>query len=236
MSCGTKLLDPRVIAAALYAVGFRGDALTKQTAIDLAESCGGYADAHNLGTPGNPEDSRGIGQINVLAHTQYASIDLFNPLFNAQAQWEVSSHGTDLTPWTTYTGGAYQGYLPAAHSAAAVVTDHFGSGGSFSFFGLDVPAPDWIAGPLNTHVPGTGNIGDASRGAADAASGAFDAATAVPKFVERLGGVVFDKSNWWRVALVGTGVVLIGVGVMLYAQTSPAVRQAEAGAAKAAAV
>ena len=55
------------------------------TAIALAES-GGTAGAHNP----RGEDSRGLWQINVAAHPTCAGDDLYDPLDNARAAFEVS--------------------------------------------------------------------------------------------------------------------------------------------------
>jgi LysM repeat protein len=59
-------------------------------------------------TAHNPygEDSRGLWQINVSAHGSPWG-DLFDPVTNARAMCDISSGGSDWTPWTTYASGAY---------------------------------------------------------------------------------------------------------------------------------
>src|SRR6266540_1210395 len=57
------------------------------------------------------EDSRGLWQINVRAHPQFASQDLYDPLTNARAALGVL-HSQGLGAWSTYTSGAYKQYMP----------------------------------------------------------------------------------------------------------------------------
>jgi len=56
------------------------------------------------------ENSVGLWQINVKAHPQYPAASLFDARANVRAAIAVLGHGTP-TPWTTYTSGAYKGYL-----------------------------------------------------------------------------------------------------------------------------
>jgi LysM repeat protein len=48
---------------------------------------------------------RGYWQIN----PDHGSLSTYDPLGNAKAAVIISGNGTDWTPWTTYTSGAYQG-------------------------------------------------------------------------------------------------------------------------------
>jgi cell wall-associated NlpC family hydrolase len=104
------------------AAGFSADQATTMTAIALAES-GGHGDAH--ATSG--EDSRGLWQINMAAHaTTFGSVDLYDPISNAKAAYEVSNHGQDISPWTTTHGDANARYITfesQAHAAAAAYGD-----------------------------------------------------------------------------------------------------------------
>jgi Lysozyme like domain len=75
-------------------------------AIALAETHGN-PNAHHVT---RREDSRGLWQINVRAHPQFAHANLYDPNVNAQAAVAVyRSQG--LGAWSTYTSGAYQSYL-----------------------------------------------------------------------------------------------------------------------------
>lgn len=93
------------------------DNLAIATAIALAES-GGNPNAHCLNCAGVQEDSRGLWQINVDAHPQYASENLYDPAVNAAAMFQVSGGGVNWHPWSTFTSGAYLAYMPEATAAA----------------------------------------------------------------------------------------------------------------------
>jgi cell wall-associated NlpC family hydrolase len=101
--------------------GFDADQATTMTAIALAES-DGNSDAH--ATRG--EDSRGLWQINVAAHGDWAArTDLYDPLENAKAAFKVSGGGRDVSPWTTTHGGnaRYLAYQTEAQEAARACGD-----------------------------------------------------------------------------------------------------------------
>ncbi|MGH3227403.1 MAG: transglycosylase SLT domain-containing protein, partial [Streptosporangiaceae bacterium] len=48
---------------------------------------------------------RGYWQIN----PDHGSLSTYDPLGNAKAAVLISDNGTNWTPWTTFTSGAYQG-------------------------------------------------------------------------------------------------------------------------------
>lgn len=52
---------------------------------------------------------------------------LGHPVEQAKAAWDISGHGTNWSPWSTFTSGAYQRYLPAARAAVAQAAAHPGS-------------------------------------------------------------------------------------------------------------
>jgi murein DD-endopeptidase MepM/ murein hydrolase activator NlpD len=79
------------------------DAEELDTAVRIAYAESGFnADAWNQ----SGEDSRGFWQINTDAHGSPWG-DLFDPLTNAIAMCDISSGGSDWSPWTTYVSGAY---------------------------------------------------------------------------------------------------------------------------------
>ncbi len=87
--------------------GFTPDAAATMTAIALAES-GGDTGARNS----SGEDSRGLWQINAAAHPELARrYDLYDPVHNARAAFEVSGGGSDVSPWTVTHGGSTARYL-----------------------------------------------------------------------------------------------------------------------------
>src|SRR5438094_188080 len=83
--------------------GFGGSEIVLETAVAvaLAESDGDPT-AHRVTAR---EDSRGLWQVNVRAHPQYASQDMYEPNTNARAAFAISRGGTDWHAWTTYTSG-----------------------------------------------------------------------------------------------------------------------------------
>jgi cell wall-associated NlpC family hydrolase len=86
--------------------GFSPDEAVTMTAIALAES-GGNTRAHNP----HGEDSRGLWQINAAVHPKLHGHDLYDPLTNAQAAYDVSSHGRDISRWTVAHGSDEARYL-----------------------------------------------------------------------------------------------------------------------------
>ncbi len=116
----------------IYAVarqaGFSPDQSATMTAVALAES-GGNTGSHN---PVN-EDSRGLWQINALAHPDLLAQfpNLYDPVQNAKAAFLVSNGGKDMSPWTTTHGGAaarYLRYRADAEQAAIAYGDGPGHG------------------------------------------------------------------------------------------------------------
>lgn len=111
-------------AAAIYEfaleAGFTPDQAVTMTAIALAES-GGDSRAHNpVG-----EDSRGLWQINVRAHSGWlGESDLYDPATNAKAAFRVSNAGQDISPWTVTHGESDARYLQYKQQAQAAAVMH----------------------------------------------------------------------------------------------------------------
>src|SRR5918911_4541357 len=113
-------LTPLQIYEVLRQAGFPPNAAVNFTAIAMAESSG-RTDAR-LNT--SAEDSRGLWQINLHAHPNYRNADLYDPLTNARAAYDISGGGRNLYPWSTthHVGGhpaSYERYLGVARQAAA---------------------------------------------------------------------------------------------------------------------
>jgi cell wall-associated NlpC family hydrolase len=102
--------------------GFTPDQAVTMTAVAMAES-GGNTNAHNpIG-----EDSRGLWQINAASHPEMHGVNLYDPLANARAAYQVSGHGQDISPWTTTHGigdAAYLNYRTEAVAAARAIGDN----------------------------------------------------------------------------------------------------------------
>lgn len=118
-----EIISDAQIAGAAKAAGFSGEAIATITAIALAESSGNIY-AHNAIPPDN---SYGLTQINMLGamgperRKRYgltSNDQLFDPVTNMRAAYDISSQGKNWRPWSTYTAGNYRLYLARARKAA----------------------------------------------------------------------------------------------------------------------
>lgn len=182
--------------------GLSPDAAVTATAIALAESSG-YV--HNDGDV-TLEDatwgpSKSLWQIrSARAETGKGTArdvtQLDDPLFNAHSMAQISGHGANWHPWTTYTNGAYKRYLPQIYAALGISGAH------------QAPARA-SAGPL----PASTSTGAASPAAAsmDAAINTGGAFGWVANLAVKLG-----------FALLGLGLL----GAAAWRAASPAVKSA----------
>ncbi len=146
--------------------GFSPDQAVTMTAIALAES-GGNTDAHNP----NGENSQGLWQINAAAHPDLAGQNLYDPLVNAKAAFEVSQDGGDVSPWTTahLRGGPgtapYDAYQSEAEMAARAAGDTTATGNFAGTAGYGHPlsagpggggAPPGLGDMTASSMPGGG--------------------------------------------------------------------------------
>jgi hypothetical protein len=167
-------LSPTEIYNVALQAGFTPDQAVTWTAIALAESRGNPT-AHNP----SGEDSRGLWQVNVASDVRDNPWgDLYEPLTNARAAYEISKQGTDMRPWTTThasnqgTPADYRSYMDEARAAAggAYLGDFSGVSGYRD------PNPMGAAEPTGA-VPGAAGTApiapepDADR---DGASDAFE--------------------------------------------------------------
>ena len=102
------------IAGHAARAGFSGADLAMAIAVALAES-GGNPTAHHLTSR---EDSRGLWQINVRAHPEFANSNLYDPATNARAAKAVLNK-QGWGAWSVYTNGRALLYLPGATAVAA---------------------------------------------------------------------------------------------------------------------
>ena len=115
----------QAVASALRA-GFSADAAAIYGAVGQAES-GLNPDAQgDLGLVNSTwGPSVGVPQIRTLRAQTGTGGDrditrlLGHPDEQAEAALDISGHGTNWNPWTTFRTGAYQQYLPAARAAVA---------------------------------------------------------------------------------------------------------------------
>jgi cell wall-associated NlpC family hydrolase len=113
-------MSPEQIYAVALQGGFSPEDAVTFTAIALAESSGN-PDANAAGS----EDSRGLWQINVSPGVRPNKWgNLYDPLTNARAAFEVSGGGANIRPWSVthaaHAGTArdYRSYLDEAQAAA----------------------------------------------------------------------------------------------------------------------
>ena len=118
-------LSAAQVASYAYQAKFNGGNLVDAIAISDAESSF-YVGATNVNSVVNDNVDRGLWQINGYYNPTYSSSDqgyglLTNPSSNASAAYTIASNGTTWTPWSTFTNGSFETYLPAARTAAAGV-------------------------------------------------------------------------------------------------------------------
>lgn len=105
------------IATVAYNAGFRQNGLVMSIAICLAES-GGNPDAKNTAGNSPPSTDRGLWQINSYWHKEVSDSCAFSPPCAAGQAYNISSKGTNWTPWSTYGNGAYKQFMQRATAAA----------------------------------------------------------------------------------------------------------------------
>lgn len=95
---GTILLPGVEVARAAYNAGFRDAALVTAVAVSKAESSW-WQDSVSA------SDDWGLWQINRAAHGSQYDFNrlLADPNYNAKAAWDISGHGKNWTPWSTYS-------------------------------------------------------------------------------------------------------------------------------------
>ncbi len=142
------------LRALLAEAGFHGHGLDVAVAVAQAES-GGHTMSHNTNA-GTGDNSYGLFQINMLGSLGPARMrqyhlksynDLFDPRVNARVAYEMSDHGTNFQPWTTYTRGTYEQYL--GHDIQV------NGGGLDPNAGTSAPDPD-----TGSHAGSTTDSGD----------------------------------------------------------------------------
>ena len=125
---GGGSMEGDALANILRAAGFQGNSLAIAWSIVKAES-GGNPRAHN---PKPPDNSYGLFQINMLGsmgpdrRKRYglsSNEELFDPATNARVAWDISNHGTNWKPWSTYLHGTYKQFLSKAPSASGGLLD-----------------------------------------------------------------------------------------------------------------
>lgn len=161
----------------------------------------GVAMAESSGDPNarspNPDggENRGLFQIDTKTAKAHG-LDpdkLFDPAYNAYAAKVISGSGKNWKAWATMYSDPHNPSTYGSKNAPAVVK------------AKDAGLPDAeIPNPVLDPISG-------------AASGVVDAATAVPKFLGKL-GVIFDGTWWLRVGMIGLGILAMGMAVSMFAK------------------
>lgn len=185
----------------LIAAGFDPQAATIMVAIAGAES--GYDDQiqGDLGLQdANWGPSFGLFQIRTLKNDTGAGTNRDitrlsgSDLEQAKAAYQISGGGRDFTPWSTFTNGAYQGFLGTAQASAAGGAAAAGGDGPFPTWG-----PDWL--PWNWPSAAANKVADATSDAVST-------------------GLTGGRQILLEAVFVGGALVLVGAG--LYVATRPA--------------
>ena len=120
---------PSQIWADLRAAGFNPAQATIMTAVALAESAGNDTSLGDVGIENNTwGPSYGLYQVRTLKADTGRGTDrdvnwlAASDTNQARAAWDISRHGADFSPWTTYTRGTYLQFMGQAQQAAGVAT------------------------------------------------------------------------------------------------------------------
>lgn len=193
-------LSQAQIAMYAQSAGLSASAAHTASAIAMAESRGGDPTAHN---PIPPDDSYGLWQINMLGTlgpARRASLgissntELYDPATNARAMAMISKNGTNFSPWSTYSQPPYP-YKKFMDGA----TDTTGAADTTTADQAKYGIPDPFAG-----------VKDIAR--------ALRGINAIAELAVNAGIWVADPRNWIRTVQVGTGAVLVGVGLAVMAR------------------
>jgi hypothetical protein len=189
-------LSPRQLADHGATAGWHSQTLVTAVAIALAES-GGKTDAHAVNAR---EDSRGLWQINVRAHPEYASANLYDPAVNAQAAHAIYAK-SGWGPWSTHSGlfPSYLLWVPTAEIGVA---------------GSEVEKLSKDAGNAAQQIPGVSQ-----------ATAVADSAQQALGFMQKAGQWMGDRENWARIEMTVIGGVLIiaGLSIVAWPVAKPAV-------------
>lgn len=73
--------------------------------------------ATNINTDGS--EDRGLWQINNVFHSEVSNACAFQVQCNADAAWNISGHGSNWSPWSTWNNGAWENYIGSANAAVS---------------------------------------------------------------------------------------------------------------------
>lgn len=215
------------LLVAIHDAGFKGSSFLTAAEIALAEN--NKIDATVNDTRGRtdlppgtqPEYSVGPFQINLLAHGGITPENIARASnIESAAQWayEISSKGTDFSPWSTYTGGQYKNYEGVVKGTAEA-------------YGLTSESKSaWDKFRSTVLSLGPGQLASTITGGAQSAA---DIVTKPFSSINDFLNWFAESKHWWELLFIVGGAILIVVGIMVY--VSPAIEQAVEKGAKVAA-
>jgi len=119
---------------------------------------------------GTTSEDRGLWQINSYYHSNVSDACAFTGQCNADAAWSISTGGSNWSPWTTYTSGAWANYAGYARSAIGRLTVTLINQGTGKCLAADAqaignghPIWQWHCGSTNIYeqwhvIQGAGNL------------------------------------------------------------------------------
>lgn len=181
---------------------------------------------------------RGLWQINSV-HGNQSTYDVMG---NARAAVAISNGGTNWSPWTTYTSGAYKQYLqtnvPPDTSAPINGTNAQANTATGTLTADTGPLPGGLEDPANWFLNPLGSAAGAAQGAAGQAGGAAGAVGGtLIKYL--LQGIILTMLNPLIQMIAGilgitAGAAMVLVGLWLASQSTQTGQQAQRGAGRAA--
>lgn len=97
-------------------IGYSGHGLTWAVAVALAESGGDASEVSPMNTDGSRD--HGLWQINDKAWSgTFDFTKILDPVYNAGAAYQISEHGMNWNPWSTFHNGRAQSFYAQAEQA-----------------------------------------------------------------------------------------------------------------------
>lgn len=208
------VLSPAATIGLCRAAGFTDDVIANMVAIAWAES-GLDTTKHNTKPP---DDSYSLWQINMYGPLGPArraqwhlakNEDLFDPMVNAKAAFDLSSGGHNLLPWSTFTSGAYKQFVPKVQAAFTSTAPKKGEPG------YSTGKADPIGNVLGLGAAAAGAGGKVLSAAEQAAAATASSLASLVSIITKAGAWVANRHNWVRIIEVLTGVIAVVVGALM---------------------
>lgn len=207
-------------------------------AIAMAES-GGNSTATNNDSNGSTD--RGLWQVNSV----HGSQSTYDVMGNARAAVAISSNGTNWSPWTTYSSGAYRRYLQTnvppntqapINGTNAQVNQNTANLTGFDLNPLNPSLPGGLKDPLNWFLNPLGSAEGAVAGGVTQPIAGQIGGTLIKYALQGMITTVLNPMIQVMAGVLGmtAGGVMILVGVWVAARSTDTGQAAERGAGQAA--